>query len=175
MTKLLLPALAAIGLFACDAPAVEADNAAAAANEAAPPADETAPAANDSATAANEAAGAPGEKVLKSETVEAVFTGWEVGDYAWATFRAEGSDAEESAMVGPTPLEHFLEANKGERLTLRLDTVRMVLPEAGGEEEVKKIVDASLAGTTAQEWWTGLSAQEKQAAEAQMEKVLGGG
>ena len=176
MTKLLLPALAVVTLAACDAPAVEANNAAAAAaNQAAAPADEPAPAANDTAAAGNEAGGAPGEKVLRSETVEAVFTGWEMGDYVWATLRVKGSDAEEGAMVGPTPLEHFLEAHKGEQVTLRIDTVRMVIPEAGGEEEVKKIVDASLAGTSADEWWTGLSAKEKQAAERRMEEVLGGG
>jgi hypothetical protein len=175
MTKLLLPALAVVGLAACDAPAVEANNAAAGANEVVAPADETASAANDTAAAPNEAAAAQGEKVLGSETVEAVVTGWEMGDYLWATLRVEGSDAEEGAWVGSTPLEHFLEAHKGKRLTLRIDTVRMVIPSAGGEEEIKKIVEASVAGTSAQEWWTSLSAEKKQAAERRMEEVLGGG
>lgn len=154
MRKLLLLALATPGLGACDAPAVEA---------------------NTGGAQVGEAGGAPRETVLRSETVEAVFTGWEVSDYVWANLKVKGSQ-ESGAWVGPSPLEHFLEAHRGKPITVRIDTVRVAIPEAGGgEEEVRKIADASAGGTTAAQWWAGLSPEQKQAAEARMEDVLGGG
>jgi hypothetical protein len=125
--------------------------------------------------AGNEAAEAPpAETVLKSETVEAVFEGWEVGDYVWASLKVPGRETE-GAFVGPTPLEHFLEAHKGRPLRVRIDTVRMTIPEAGGEQEVRKIVDAEAGGVSAAAWWAGLRAEQKAAAEKRMEEVLGGG
>jgi hypothetical protein len=136
--------------------------------------------------AANEAAAPPAaqtpeaaparaqEKVLQSETVEAVFTGWDVGDYVWANLEVKGRDTS-GAWVGPSPLEHFLEAHKGRPIMVRLDTVRAHLPEAGGEQDVQTIGDASIGGVTAAVWWAALPADRKQAAETQMEEVLGSG
>ena len=133
------------------------------------------------AATAQSAAPAPGaegnaaaEKVLKSETVEAVFEGWEMGDYLWATLAVPGREAA-GAFVGPTPIEHFLEAHKGKPITVRIDTVMMDIPEAGGAEEVQKIAEASAGGVSAAQWWAGLSAEERAAAERRMEEVLGGG
>lgn len=135
-----------------------------ASNEAAAPA----------AAAAAPAAAPQGEQALRSETVEAVFTGWEMGDYLWATIEVEGREAA-GAWVGPSPLEHFLEAHKGRPITVRLDTVRVHIPEAGGPEEIEKIADARAGTLSAVQWWAGLSAAQKKAAEARMEEVLGGG
>jgi hypothetical protein len=118
------------------------------------------------------AAGAPAETVLKSETVEAVFTGWEVGDYVWANLDVKGRETA-GAWVGPPPLEHFLEAHKGKPITVRLDTVAMEVPEAGGKMEIEKIADARAGALTAAAWWKGLSAGQKQAAERRIEAVLG--
>jgi hypothetical protein len=135
------------------------------------------PATNVSAPSVTSAA-APGggeaeEKVLKTETVEAVFTGWEMGDYVWANLDVKGRETT-GAWVGPTPLEHFLEAHKGKPLTVRIDTVKAAVPEAGGEMEVAKIADARLGALTAAAWWEKLSPAERQAAEKKMEDILGG-
>jgi len=124
----------------------------------------------------NEAA-APGgtaDRVLKSETVEAVFDQWEMGDYLWAHLNVEGRE-QEGAFVGPTPIEHFLEAHRGQPITVRIDTVMMDIPEAGGAEEVQKIAAASAGGVSAAQWWAGLSAEERAAAERRMEELLSGG
>ena len=112
--------------------------------------------------------------VAKSETVEAVFTGWEMGDYLWANIEVEGREAS-GAWVGSTPVEHFLEAHKGQPITLRIETASVHIPEAGGSEEIERIVEASAGDVTAARWWAGLSAAEKQAAEARLEEVLAGG
>ena len=135
------------------------------------------PATNISAPSVTSAA-APGggeaeEKVLKTETVEAVFTGWEMGDYVWANLDVKGRETT-GAWVGPTPLEHFLEAHKGKPLTVRIDTVKAQVPEAGGDMEVAKIADARHGTLTAAAWWNRLSPAERQAAERRMEEVLGG-
>jgi hypothetical protein len=129
---------------------------------------------NATAPAANETSSAPQETVLKSETVEGVFTGWEVGDYVWANLKVKGREAS-GAWVGPTPLEHFLEAHKGKPVTVRIDTVRLHVPEAGGEQAVPKITQASAAGVTAADWWQALSEEQRLPAERRMEEVLGGG
>ncbi|HEY0112724.1 MAG TPA: hypothetical protein VGB59_06180 [Allosphingosinicella sp.] len=128
----------------------------------------------DAAPAANVSAGAPKEKVLKSETVEAVFTGWEVGDYVWANLEVKGREAA-GAWVGPAPLEHFLEAHKGKPITVRIDTVRLDVPEVGGEQDVPRIAEAKAGGLTAASWWQSLSPERRKAAERRMDEVLGGG
>ena len=114
------------------------------------------------------------ERVVKSETVEAVFEGWEMGDYLWAKLAIPGR-ATEGAFVGPTPIEHFLEAHKGKPVVVRIDTVTMEIPEAGGAEDVQTISDAAAGGVSAARWWAGLSAEQRAAAERRMEEVLGGG
>lgn len=129
---------------------------------------------NAATPAGNEAAAPAGETVLKSETVEAVFTGWEVGDYVWANLEVRGREAG-GAWVGPPPLEHFLEAHKGRPIAVRIDTVRLHIPEAGGEQEVRRIADASAGGVPAATWWQTLPPAAKEAAERRMEEVLGGG
>lgn len=136
-------------------------------------ANEAAPVAAAPAAAAAPPAAADGE-APRSETVEAVFTGWEMGDYLWANVEVEGREAS-GAWVGPTPVEHFLEAHKGRPITVRIETASVHIPEAGGSEEIEKIVDARAGDLTAAQWWAGLSAAEKKAAEARLEEVLGGG
>lgn len=157
MERAAIAALAAL-LSACDAPPQAENSAVPAGNEAAAPMD-----ANPSR-----------ETVLKSETVEAVFTGWEVGDYVWANLEVKGGAAS-GAWVGPPPLEHFLEAHKGQPITVRIDTVRLHIPEAGGEEEVRRISDAAIGGVSAAAWWQSVPPAAKEAAERRMEEVLGGG
>ena len=150
--------------------------------DATPAGNESAPAAENAGTASVEspsAAPAPNggeakEKVLRSETVEAVFTGWEVGDYVWANLAVKGRESA-GAWVGPSPLEHFLEAHKGKPITVRLDTVMADIPEAGGEMEVVKVAEARVGTLSAAAWWGGLSAEQRAAAERKMEAVLSGG
>jgi hypothetical protein len=139
-----------------------------------PAANEAAPAEPNAAAAEAPGAAPKADQVLKSETVEAVFSGWEIGDYVWANLKVAGREAE-GAFVGPAPIEHFLEAHKGRAIRVKIDTVRMMLEAAGSEQEVRKIADASVGGVSASAWWAGLSAGEKAAAEARMEEVLGGG
>lgn len=129
---------------------------------------------NQAAPVAAAAAAVPAEQVAKAETVEAVFTGWEMGDYLWANVEIEGRETS-GAWVGPTPVDHFLEAHKGKPVRLRIETASVHIPEAGGTEEIERIVEAEAGGVTAAQWWAGLSAAEKKAAEARLEEVLGGG
>jgi hypothetical protein len=103
-----------------------------------------------------------------------VFTGWEVGDYVWANLQVKDGAAS-GAWVGPPPLEHFLEAHKGRPITVRVETVRLHIPEAGGEQEVRRIAGAAIDDVSAAQWWTALPPSEKEAAERRMEEVLGGG
>lgn len=149
--------------------------AAAACGDADAPAGDAAAAAAPAAVAAPVEAAAPGPaEAVRSETVEAVFTGWEMGDYLWANLEIEGREAS-GAWVGPSPVDHFLEAHKGRPITLRIETAQVHIPEAGGTEQIERVVEARAGGLTAAQWWAGLSAAERKAAEARLEEVLGGG
>ena len=157
MTRTAVAALAAL-LAGCEAPPQQGGNAAA------PAANEAAPAANQAAVAGNEAAGAAQEKVLKSETVEAVFTGWDRGDYVWARLKVKGRE-EIGAWSGPSPIDLFLDAHVGKTLTVTLDTIMADVPEAGGKLELQRISAARLGALTAQAWWDGLTPKQRQDAQ----------
>ena len=128
-------------------------------------ANEAAPAGN---MAGNESASSH-DQVLRTETVSGTFTGWEMGDYLWAHIQVAGRREPVSAQPGPTPIDLFLDANRGRPVTVDVATVRTEIPEAGGMTEIQRITAARNATTTAQAWWQGLSAADRAAAQRRFE------
>ena len=128
-----------------------------------------APAANETGNAAgNEAAGAH-EQVLRRESVTGTFAGWEMGDYLWAHIQVPGRETI-SAQPGPSPIDLFLDANRGRTVTVEVATVRARLPEASSPIEIRRITAARNATTTAEAWWQGLSAADRAAAQRRFEQ-----
>ena len=134
--------------------------------------------ANAAAAAGNgagNAQAASNDQVLRRETVSGTFTGWEMGDYLWAHLQVPGRDMV-SAQPGPTPIDLFLDANRGRPVTVEIATVRAEVPEAGGPMEIQRITAARNATTTAEAWWQSLSAADRAAAQHRFEQgPLSGG
>jgi hypothetical protein len=128
-------------------------------------ANETTPAGN---MTGNESASSH-DQVLRTETVSGTFTGWEMGDYLWAHIQVAGRREPISAQPGPTPIDLFLDANRGRPVTVDVATVRTELPEAGGMTEIQRITAARNATSTAEAWWQGLSAADRAAAQRRFE------
>jgi hypothetical protein len=129
-------------------------------------------AANASAPAAERAVPAAEQpKVLRSETVEAVFAGWDRGDYVWAQLQVKGREPI-SAWSGPSPIDLFLDANTGKAMTVRLETIVADVPEAGGKMQLQRIADAQIGSLTAQDWWNSLDAKQRQDAQISLAGVL---
>ena len=163
--RLVLVSFVALSLAACGGSAVNNVATANSANAAASaPVDN---AANAAAPAANGSAAA--EPVLRSETITATFTGWEMGDYLWAQFTATGREPF-SAQVGPTPVDLFLDANRGREVTVEVSTVMANIPENGGATEIQRITAARNAAGTAEQWYAGLSATDRAAAQRRFEE-----
>jgi hypothetical protein len=141
------------------APANVAGNAAAPAA----PANQAAPASNTQASTASR------DQVLRTETVTGTFTGWEMGDYLWGHIQVAGRREPISAQPGPTPIDLFLDANRGRPVTVEVATVRTEIPEAGGMTEIQRITAARNAAGTADAWWAGLSAADRAAAQRRFE------
>lgn len=116
------------------------------------------------AAGANRAEPEQGPKVLRSQTVEAVFTGWDQGDYVWARMKMKGQE-EFGAWSGPSPIDLFLDAHIGKPLTVTVETILADVPEAGGRIEVQRIAAARLGGLTAAAWWRSLSPKQRQDAQ----------
>ena len=133
-------------------------------NEAAPAGN----AAGNASGSAQEAAGAH-DRVLRRETVTGTFAGWEMGDYLWAHIQVPGRETI-SAQPGPSPIDLFLDANRGRPVTVEVATVRAEVPEAGGPTEIQRITAARNATTTAEAWWQGLSAADRAAAQHRFEQ-----
>ena len=135
-----------------------------------PLANETAPAGNATGNMAGngQASAAAHDRVLRSETVTGTFAGWEMGDYLWAHIQVPGRDTI-SAQPGPTPIDLFLDANRGRPVTVEVATVRTEIPEAGGMTEIQRITAARNAAGTAEAWWRGLSAAVRSAAQRRFE------
>jgi hypothetical protein len=162
--RLTLVSLTALALAACGQNA--GNNAAAANNSAnaaapAPAANEAAPAGNNSTPAA--------EPVLRSETISGTFSGWEMGDYLWAKIDVPGRETIR-AQPAPSPIDLFLDANRGRPVTVTVSTVRANIPENGGPTEIERITAASNAAGTAEAWWQGLSAADRAAAQRRFEE-----
>jgi hypothetical protein len=161
--RLALTSMAALALSACGQNS--ANNAATTNNSANAAAPAPVPA-NEAAAANNSAAAEP---VLRSETVSGTFTGWEMGDYLWAHIDVPGRETI-SAQPGPSPVDLFLDANRGRPVTVTISTVRANIPENGGPMEVERITAASNAAGTAEAWWQGLSAADRAAAQHRFEQ-----
>jgi hypothetical protein len=127
---------------------------------------QSAPAGNMAGNA--QASGAPGDQVLRRETVTGTFTGWEMGDYLWAHIQVPGRETI-SAQPGPTPIDLFLDANRGRPVTVEVANVRTEIPEAGGMTEIQRITAARNGTTTADAWWQGLSPADRAAAQRRFE------
>ena len=160
--RLTLVSLTSLALAACGQNA--GNNAATAnvANAAAP-----APAANAAAPANSNSAAA--EPVLRRETVTGTFSGWEMGDYLWAHIQVPGRETI-SAQPGPTPIDLFLDANRGRQVTVEVSTVTANIPENGGATEIQRITAARNAAGTAEAWYQGLSAADRTAAQHRFEQ-----
>ena len=130
---------------------------------------EATPAPATAGNASGNAQAASHDQVLRSETVTGTFAGWEMGDYLWAHVQVPGRDTI-SAQPGPTPIDLFLDANRGRQVTVEVATVRTNVPEAGGEMEIQRITAARNATTTADAWWQGLSATDRAAAQHRFEQ-----
>lgn len=138
------------------------------------PANAASPAGNASGNA--QASGTSHDQVLRTETVTGTFTGWEMGDYLWGHVQVAGRREPISAQPGPTPIDLFLDANRGRTVTVEIATVRTEIPEAGGMTEIQRITAARNAATTADAWWRGLSAADRTAAQGRFEaNPLSGG
>ena len=159
--RLTLVSLTSLALAACGQNAGNNAAAANAANPAAP-----APAANAAAPVNNSAAAEP---VLRRETVTGTFAGWEMGDYLWAHIQVPGREMI-SAQPGPTPIDLFLDANRGRQVTVEVSTVTANIPENGGATEIQRITAARNAAGTAEAWYQGLSAADRAAAQHRFEQ-----
>jgi hypothetical protein len=136
----------------------------------------TANATEQAGNMAGNASAASHDQVLRSETVSGTFTGWEMGDYLWAHIQVAGRGEPISAQPGPTPIDLFLDANRGRAVTVDVATVRTEIPEAGGMTEIQRITAARNATMTAEAWWQGLSAADRAAAQRRFEAgALSGG
>ena len=160
-----LASLAALSLAGCGQNA--GNNAATAngANAAAPA--EPAPPANAAVPANNSTAAA--EPVLRSETVTGTFSGWEMGDYLWAKIEVPGRETIR-AQTGPTPVDLFLDANRGRQVTVEVATVMANIAQAGGATEIQRITGARTVAGTADARWQGLSEADRAAARRRLEQ-----
>lgn len=126
--------------------------------------------ANQAAPAGNTAAaGEEEETELRRETVAATFLGWEMGDYLWARFEAAGREPFTAQPEG-SPVDLFLDAHRGQPVTVEIVTVRANVPEAGGPMEIARVTSARTAATDAEAWWNGLSEAEQAAAQRRFEE-----
>ena len=119
---------------------------------------------SDQAAAPQGRSTAPGEKVLSSETVEGVFTGWDKGDYVWARIRVDGREPF-GAWSGPSPIDLFLDAHIGKPLVLKIDTTLAAVPESGGRTEIRRLAEARSWSLTGRAWWASLSPKQRQDAQ----------
>lgn len=160
--RLALVSLTSLALAACGQSAANNAAAANAANAAA-----AAPAANAVAPQNNSVAAA--EPVSHRETVTGTFTGWEMGDYLWAHIQVPGREMI-SAQPGPTPIDLFLDANRGREVTVEVSTVTANIPENGGATEIQRITAARNAAGTAEAWYQALSEADRAAAQRRFEQ-----
>ena len=126
-------------------------------------------------TGSAQGSNASSDQVLRSETVSGTFAGWEMGDYLWAHIQVPGRETI-SAQPGPSPIDLFLDANRGRPVTVEIATVRTNAPEAGGPTEIRRITAARNAAGSADAWWQSLSAADRAAAQHRFETgALSGG
>ncbi|HEX8258618.1 MAG TPA: hypothetical protein VF589_13380 [Allosphingosinicella sp.] len=113
------------------------------------------------------------DQILKVESAQAVFDGFESGDLVWAMLSVPGKEDMRALVALERPgLEHFLAAHAGKPLTLRVETIRTYVEQAGGAIEAQRIADAQTADTTAAAWWQTLDPDQRRAAEAATERLI---
>jgi hypothetical protein len=92
-----------------------------------------------------------------------------MGDYLWGQVRIPGRGTI-SAQPAPSPVDLFLDANRGKTLSFDIATVRTFIPEAGQAIEIQRITGARDGAMTPESWWAGLSSAERQAAQRRFEE-----
>jgi hypothetical protein len=117
---------------------------------------------------------APGERVIHAETVTGRFVGWEQGDYIWARLAVPGRREELRGNPGASPIEFFLEANRGQPITVQIALIRMNVPEAGGWTNLPRITAARNGQGTAEQWWHGLNKHQRDQARSRFDHALTG-
>ena len=95
-------------------------------------------------------------------------------DHLWATLAVEKGDRVQ-AMVGEGPAGLFLDAHRGETLTVTLERDRMLIPRTGKVEEILRLVDARRGALTLAAWWANLTPAERGAAQARFEARMPNG
>lgn len=174
--SLMLPAAAALALAACERPGAGNDAAAADANSAAAADGHEAPAVPSADYPADIGiASNAQDKVATSLNAEGVFKGWEAGDHLWAQFDLPGHEAEDSALVDSTKIAAFLNAHKGKKISVRLDTVNTYLDPPGERMDVTKVREARIGDENAAAWWEALSPEQQRAAADGVAKAMGSG
>ena len=111
------------------------------------------------------------DRVLRTETVAGSLAGWEFGDYLWARIDVRGR-GQMGMQLGPDPIGLFLEAHRGRPLTLTIATVSTYIPEAGGMNELQRIVGARAGKVTARLWWSRLTPARRRAARRRFEDAV---
>ena len=109
------------------------------------------------------------DRILRSATVEGRVTGLTMGDYLWVTVRPSRG-AEFQAQPAASPVDLFLDAHRGQPLTLQVQDVSRYIPEAGGRQEIKVIAAARMGRTSAAAWWRSLSPAQRRAAQHHFEQ-----
>jgi hypothetical protein len=102
------------------------------------------------------------ERVVSGRTVEAVLDGFAPGEPLTAVL-AVPAEGELRALVdaGREGLDHFLAANRGHSLRLRLATVQRYDAAANGTVGAQRILDAQNIESTADAWWETLGPDER--------------
>ena len=128
-----------------------------------------APAGVAAAKAAQHSTGGRRDRILRTAAVEGRVTGMTMGDYLWVTVRP-GRGAEFQAQPAASPVDLFLDAHRGQPLTLQVQDVSRYIPEAGGRQEIKVIAGARIGRTSAAAWWGSLSPAQRRAAQHHFEQ-----
>lgn len=116
------------------------------------------------------------DKVLKTLVIKGSFVRFEVGDYTHAVIK-KSNGKETSFWLGSNGemLMKFLVAHKGEPLSLTYQMVKSYIPEAGGYENIERLVDARKGRETAAQWWKRIKADPDalKKIEDETQKMLG--
>ncbi|HEX8493154.1 MAG TPA: hypothetical protein VF658_09965 [Pyrinomonadaceae bacterium] len=110
------------------------------------------------------------DKVIATRSARGTLKGFEVGDYQHAVITL-ANGKEESYFIGPMGLPYFLALHKDEPLVLTYQIVDSYIPEAGGNQRIKRLSGARAGKLTYASWWRKMRAKHSA---AQLEKMYGG-
>jgi hypothetical protein len=116
-------------------------------------------------------AASPKETVLKSETVRAVFEGWDDGDPIQAKVRIAGRQPVR-AWSGSSPIDLFLDSHRGKQIVITINTLSARSQSTGRKHRIHRIVAARHGKLTAAAWWRSLSLKQRQDAQISLAGAL---